>query len=205
MEPDDFSLMEGVRTDREGAFERFVERYQRRLYRLAYGYLRHHEDALDAVQEAMVKIYVARRRYRPDSHPFTWASRILVNHCIDRIRQRRARPTESLDRARDDGSGGAALEGIARDDPHREIVSRDIRRGVEQAIAALPDRQREVFVLRHFEELSLEEIAAALGCALGTVKSSLHRAAAAVRDRLLAAGVAGGPNAAPEADGEPEP
>ena len=65
MAADDFGLMEAVRADREGAFERFVERYQRRLYRLAWGYLRQHEDALDAVQEAMVKIYLARHRYRP--------------------------------------------------------------------------------------------------------------------------------------------
>ena len=63
-------------------------------------------------------------------------------------------------------------------------------------MATLPPRQREVFVLRHFEEQSLQEIAAALGCALGTVKSSLHRAAAAVRDRLLAGAVPAPPSGA---------
>ncbi len=56
MEEDDFALMEGVQSGRPGAFEALVERYHRRLYRLAIGYLRHHEDALDAVQETMVKI-----------------------------------------------------------------------------------------------------------------------------------------------------
>ena len=200
MEPDDFGLMEGVRTDREGAFERFVERYQRRLYRLAYGYLRNHEDALDAVQEAMVKVFVARRRYRPDSHPFTWASRILANHCIDRLRHRRARPTEPLDPGREDHPADVRREGRSPDDPHRDQEGRELRRRVEEAVATLPARQREVFVLRHFEEQSLEEIAAALGCALGTVKSSLHRAAAAVRDRLLA-----GARTAPPSGTEGEP
>ena len=185
MAPDDFALMEEVRADREGAFEAFVERYQRRLYRLAYGYLRQHEDALDAVQESMVRIYVSRQRYRPESHPFTWASRILANHCIDLLRRRRARPTEPIDPERPDREPEAAPEGS---DPHRGHERRALRSRVEEAVARLPESQREVFVLRHFEEMSLEEIARARGCALGTVKSSLHRAAAAVRDHLVRAG-----------------
>ncbi|HEU4402859.1 MAG TPA: sigma-70 family RNA polymerase sigma factor [Candidatus Polarisedimenticolia bacterium] len=190
MEPDDVTLMEGVRADREGAFEEFVERYQRRLYRLAHVYLRNHEDALDAVQETMIKIYVARRRYRPESHPFTWVSRILANHCIDRIRRRRSHPAESLEAVREESPGREpAPSGRWTDEAQRTQEGRELRRQVEQAMAGLPENQREVFVLRHFEEMSLAEIAAARGCALGTVKSSLHRAAAAVRDHLLRSGL----------------
>lgn len=185
MQPDDFAMMEAVRADREGAFESFVERYQRRLYRLAWGYLRHHEDALDAVQETMVKIYLARATYRPVSHPFTWASRILANHCLDVLRRRRARPSESLEATQGASPGRDLLAGDARDTPERHQERTEFRRSVEAAVAALPESQRAVFVLRHFEEMSLEEIAAARGCALGTVKSSLHRAAGAVRDQLV--------------------
>ena len=187
MEPDDFALMEAVRADREGAFEQFVERYQRRLYRLAWGFLRHHEDALDAVQETMVKVYRARASYRPESHPFTWASRILSNHCLDQLRRRRARPAESLEAVQAAHPGRDPLAGDRRDTPERDHERADFRRRVEEAVAGLPDSQREVFVLRHFEEMSLEEIATARGCALGTVKSSLHRAAGAVRDHLTRA------------------
>ena len=184
MPPDDFALMEAVRADREGAFESFVERYQRRLYRLAWGYLRHHEDALDAVQETMVKIYRARGSYRPESHPFTWASRIMANQCLDQIRRRRARPSESLEAAQEAGPSRDLLAGDPHDTPERVQQSADFRRQVEEAVAQLPESQREVFVLRHFEEMSLEEIATARGCALGTVKSSLHRAAGAVREYM---------------------
>jgi RNA polymerase sigma-70 factor (ECF subfamily) len=185
LEPDDFTLMEAVRADREGAFETFVERYQRRLYRLAYGYLRSHEDALDAVQETMVRIYVARARYRPRSHPFTWASRILANHCIDQIRYHRARPSDSLEKAQEASPGRDLLAAPSDATPESDQARRQLRRLVEEAVAELPETQRAVFTLRHFEEMSLQEIAAARGCALGTVKSSLHRAARAVRDRLL--------------------
>lgn len=184
MQPDDFALMEAVRADHEGAFETFVERYQRRLYRLAWGYLRHHEDALDAVQETMVKIFRARQTYRPDSHPFTWASRILANQCLDQLRRRRARPAESLEAAQEAAPGRDLLAGDANDTPERHQQQAEFRRRVEEAVATLPESQREVFVLRHFEEMTLEEIATARGCALGTVKSSLHRAAGAVRDHL---------------------
>jgi RNA polymerase sigma-70 factor (ECF subfamily) len=185
---DEFDLMEAVRADREGAFERFVERYQRRLYRVAYGYLRRHEDALDAVQEAMVKVYLARHRYRPDSHPYAWISRILSNHCLDLLRRRRARPEGSLEAWQEENPGRDIAGAAGADAPLLEQARREFRRRVEEAVSGLPETQREVFTLRHFEEMSLQEIATARGCALGTVKSSLHRAAAAVRERLRRAG-----------------
>ena len=185
MEQDDFALMEEVKNDREAAFEALVRRYQRRLYRLAYGYLRNHEDALDAVQEALVKIYLARGAYRPSAHPFTWAARILANHCIDLLRHRRIRPTESLDAAREDTEGRATLHLVSREEPQQARQERrELGRALNRAIFSLPRNQREIFMLRHFGDLRLEEIAAARGCALGTVKSSLHRAAAAIRDYL---------------------
>ncbi len=189
MAPDDCSLMEAVRADREGAFEQFARLYQKRLYRLAWGYLRNHEEALDAVQETMVKIYLARHRYRPDSHPFSWVSRILANHCLDLLRRRKARPESSLDAWQEAHPGHDVEDAGASGAQHRAQEGREFRRRVEEAVSGLPETQREVFTLRHFEEMSLEEIATARGCALGTVKSSLHRAALAVRDHLRRAGV----------------
>jgi len=185
VEPDDFALMDDVRSDREGAFETLVGRYQRRLYRLACGYLRNHEDALDAVQETLVRIYAARASYRPDAHPFTWAARILANHCIDLIRHRRIRPAVSLETAHDRPDGPAPLRLLSSEEsPHDRQERRDLGRHIEAAISALPATQREIFMLRHFGEMRLEEIAASRGCALGTVKSSLHRATRALRDFL---------------------
>ncbi len=185
MEPDDFALMDGVKNDREGAFEALVGRYQKRLYRLACGYLRNHEDALDAVQETLVKIYAARAGYRPDAHPFTWAARILANHCIDQIRQRRVRPAVSLEETEDRSTGRGSLVLVSSEEsPHSRQERRELARALEEAIAALPATQRDVFMLRHFGEMRLEEIARSRGCALGTVKSSLHRATRALRDVL---------------------
>jgi len=185
VEADDFTLMEQVRRGSPGAFETLVERYQRRLYRLACGYLHNHEDALDAVQEAFVKIYLARQSYRPSAHPFTWASRILANRCIDQIRHRRVRPEQSLDEAQETRPGRGPLPlPSSEESAQTRQERRELRSVLQGAIDTLPPRQREIFMLRHFGEMRLEEIAKALGCALGTVKSSLHRAAAAIRDHL---------------------
>jgi len=185
VEADDFALMERVQAGGAGAFETLVERYQRRLYRLACGYLHDHEDALDAVQETFVRLYLARASYRPNAHPFTWVSRILANHCIDQIRRRRARPEAPLPEAWEERPDASATAPRSPDEtPEARQERRELRSRLQGAIDALPRRQREIFMLRHFGEMRLEEIAASLGCALGTVKSSLHRAASAIRDRL---------------------
>jgi RNA polymerase sigma-70 factor, ECF subfamily len=188
VEADDFALMQQVQDDRPGAFEALVDRFQRRLYRLACGYLRNQADALDAVQETFVKIYQARASYRPSAHPFTWASRILANHCIDQLRHRRVRPEESLEARVQDGAARVADTLPSRDEaPHAQQERRELARLLREAIDTLPLRQREIFMLRHFGDMRLEEIAAARGCALGTVKSSLHRAATAIRGYLARA------------------
>ena len=186
MEPSDVALMERVRDDDEEAFATFVSRYQRRFYRLAYGYLHEHEEALDAVQESFIKVYRARASWEPRANPFTWAYRIVANHCIDMLRKRRG-DTYSLDDETDDGRS-RQIEDTAAEDPLRAQVRREEAEQVREAIMLLPDRQREVLILRHYEGLSLQEIAEAQDCALGTVKSSLHRALGNLKDLLTKQG-----------------
>jgi len=186
VEPSDVALMERVRDDDEEAFATFVSRYQRRFYRLAYGYLHEHEEALDAVQESFIKVYRARASWEPRANPFTWAYRIVANHCIDMLRKRRG-DTYSLDDETDDGRS-RQIEDTAAEDPLRAQVRREEAEQVREAIMLLPDRQREVLILRHYEGLSLQEIAEAQDCALGTVKSSLHRALGNLKDLLTKQG-----------------
>jgi RNA polymerase sigma-70 factor (ECF subfamily) len=165
----------------EEAFAAFVGRYQKRFYRLAYGYLHDQEESLDAVQESFVRIYRARASWEPRANPFTWAYRIVANHCIDLLRKRRG-DTWSID----DGEEGETRDLLDRTavDPLEAQVEREEGERVREAIRKLPARQREILVLRHYEGLSLQEIAEAQSCALGTVKSSLHRALANLKEIL---------------------
>lgn len=185
MEPTDAALMARIQEGDEEAFTIFVSRYQRRFFRLAYSYLHNQEEALDAVQEAFIKIYRGRASWEPRATPFTWAYRIVANHCIDLLRKRRG-DTWSIDDTE---------EGETRDihdraavDPLHAQVEREEAVLMRAAIAKLPVRQREIIVLRHYEGLSLQEIAEAQSCALGTVKSSLHRALANLKEILEGTG-----------------
>lgn len=188
MELTDAELMVRIQKGDEGAFSEFVQKYQRRFYRLAYSYLHEHEESLDAVQESFIKIYRARSTWEPRANPYTWAYRIVANQCVDLLRKRKGFAASSLD---DEESGeGRTLADDTAEDPLRVQMQKEERRLLMEAVLKLPPRQREIIMLRHYEDLSLQEIAEAQGCALGTVKSSLHRAIASLKD-ILEGGKAG--------------
>ncbi len=182
MEPTDVELMARIQRDDEAAFTEFVSRYQRRFYRLAYGYLHDHEESLDAVQDAFIKIYRARNTWEPRANPYTWAYRIVANQCVDLLRKRKGFAATSLDD--EESSERRTLADTSAVDPLEFQVAREQRQRVMEAVLMLPPRQREIIMLRHYEDLSLQEIAEVQGCALGTVKSSLHRAIASLKGIL---------------------
>lgn len=182
MEPTDAELMARIQKDDQEAFAEFVRRYQRRFYRLAYGYLHQHEETLDAVQESFIKIYRARATWEPRANPFTWAYRIVANQCVDLLRKRKGTVAASLDE--EDSPEARTLADTSVVDPLLLQVKKEERQKVMEAVLKLPPRQREIIILRHYEDLSLQEIAEVQGCALGTVKSSLHRAIASLKGIL---------------------
>jgi RNA polymerase sigma-70 factor (ECF subfamily) len=181
VESTDAALMARIQEGDDEAFATFVSRYERRFFRLAFSYLRNQEEALDAVQEAFIKVYRARAAWEPRAAPFTWAYKIVANHCIDLIRKRRGK-TWSIDDTEEGETRD--LHDTAAVDPLNAQIQREEAIRMREAIARLPARQREIIVLRHYEGLSLQEIAEAQDCALGTVKSSLHRALANLKGIL---------------------
>ena len=135
------------------------------------------------MQEAFIKIYRARATWEPRANPYTWAYRIVANQCVDLLRKRKGvGAAASLDE--EDSPEMRTLADTTAVDPLMLQVSRETRARVMEAVLKLPPRQREIIILRHYEELSLQEIAEVQGCALGTVKSSLHRALASLKGIL---------------------
>ena len=181
---DDRELMARLaRGDRE-ALTPLVERHYRRLYRIALGYLRQREDALDVVQEAFVKVFQAAARWDGSADAGPWLSRVTVNLSIDRWRRNKRRGQTFSPLVDGDHLEVLADRGPA---PDRGVLGRESGERLATALKALPERQRAVVVLRHYQELSLEEIARTLGMSLGTVKSSLHRALHRMRATLTEA------------------
>lgn len=179
--PSDRELMRRLARGEREALELLMQRHYARLYRIALGYVRRPDDALDVAQEAFVKAFQNARRWNDQAEPGAWLTRIAVNAAIDGYRRSRRRSAAEEPLAV--GDRDLRLE-AAEPLPDRRVLGRELRERIERALQGLPERQRAVFVLRHYEDLPLEEIGRTLGMKLGTVKSNLHRALLHLRRRL---------------------
>ena len=181
---DEGELIREVRSGNTEAFEYFVRRYQRRITRVAYRLLKDVGEADSAAQESFLRAYQSLDQFREGSTFETWLTRICINWCKDRLKRRRLvlyfheRPAEPED------SGPRDTVPHPDPSPERRTLSREIRDRLRAAMTALSPRQRTVFVLKHFEELSIPEIAELTGLDNGTIKSHLFRAAQKMRERL---------------------
>jgi len=179
--------VERLKARDEAAFEELVGRHEREVFQLARRLLGDHEEALDATQEVFLRVFRGLPSFRGQATLRTWIWGIALNVCRTRLgsAQRRLQhhrtPLLTVDREGDecplplpDASPG----------PEQATYGGELRRALERALAALSPEHREVVVLRDVHGLEYEEIAAVLGCALGTVKSRLGRARAALRQAL---------------------
>ena len=159
--------------DRE-AFGELVTRYMRRAYYAALGLSGSHDDALDLSQEAFVRAYRARASLDPDRPFYPWLYQIVRRLCfnLQRDRRTRRRRMEEATPWLQDQAGARA----AASDPARSAERSELRSRLEVAIDALPEREREVLVLKEFEGLRYREIAELLGIPIGTVMSRLYTA-----------------------------
>ena len=164
------------------AFRLLMERYQAKLYDLAVQMLGNREDAEDAVQESFVKIYQALPRFRRQSGLNTWMYRIVVNTCTDLLRKRKRRLP--LDDSYSLEGQVSARFSPGHEDPEKNAEAEDFARLFRKAVAELSPRERAVVVLRHMEELPLQEIGRVLGLSTGTVKSLHFRAIRKLRMSL---------------------
>jgi RNA polymerase sigma-70 factor, ECF subfamily len=177
----DRELMGRLAAGEREALALLMERHYRRLYRIALAYLRRPEDALDVVQEAFVKTFLAAAHWDEALEAGPWLSRVTVNLAIDRWRRNRRRAETFAPMA--DGDHVLWLADRSPS-PDGRLQAREARERLRTALGVLPERQRTIIVLRHYQDLSLEEIARTLGISLGTVKSSLHRALRRLRASL---------------------
>jgi len=182
MEPaDGADLMARVARDDEGAFDALVAAYAPKLLRFARRMLGGDAaEAEDAVQEAFVRVWRARRRWRPSACVSTYLFTIVARLCLNRRRWLARRP--ALDPI--EGEGAPAQPGDAAPGPERLAVSRQLGAALAAELAALPRNQRAAILLRHEGGLRYDEIAAALDTSPGAVESLLSRARARLRSRL---------------------
>lgn len=167
------------------AFNRLVEIYQDAVYHTAYRVLDNSDAAADTAQEAFISAYKHLGAFRGGSFK-AWLLRIVTNACYDFLRARKRRPALSLDDMQAAGEDREPLEFVdAREGPEAHAERAELNRTLQAGLSQLPEDQRVVVVLADIQGLSYEEIAAATGTNLGTVKSRLNRARLRLREWLM--------------------
>ena len=153
------------------SFERLIESHRDRLFRLVLAISMNAEDAEDALQETLIQAYRALPGFRGDSSFGTWLYRIAVNRTRNWIRTQSRGSSERIGE-KIVATGGASV-GPA---PDEELIGRERRREMRRALLKLPDHYRRAILLRHYLDMSYEEIADVLGIPIGTVRSRLAQA-----------------------------
>ncbi len=184
---------EGRLPEARERYAELVRRHQRRALRIAFHYMRDAAEADEAVQDAFVKAYSHLASFREELPFEVWFTRILINGCLDRIkaRTRRARWFAPMP----DGPGGQQdfAERTAGKDPSPEdrLLARERRVMLTRALAKLPERQRSVFMLSHYEGCTSREVSAMTGLNESTVRVHLFRAIRKLRVLLADPGIEG--------------
>ncbi len=185
-EYDEAALIAAAQRGNLPAFNQIILQYQGLAYNVAYRILGDGDSASDATQDGFIKAFQRLSQYRGGSFK-AWMLRIVTNTCYDILRAHKRRPTTSLEREDEDPEHDSKLQDPA-ERPDAYALRHELAVAIQGAIARLPPDQRATLVLSDIEGLDYQEIAAATGVALGTVKSRLSRARARLRDLLLAQG-----------------
>lgn len=180
----DKELVTRVQQGDSSAFDVLVRKYQHKIIALVSRYVHDHDEAQDVAQDAFIKAYRALGNFRGDSAFYTWLYRIAINTAKNHLVSRGRRPpAEDIDAQEAEQYGGDSyLKEYAT--PEHETLSTEIGHTVAEALDALPDDLRTAITLRELEGMSYEEIAEAMDCPIGTVRSRIFRAREAIDNRI---------------------
>jgi RNA polymerase sigma-70 factor (ECF subfamily) len=186
MTPDDTDqeLVRRVQAGDQSAFNLLVLKYQHRVLKLVGRFVNDPTEAEDVAQEAFLKAYRALASFRGDSAFYTWLYRIAINTAKNALVSQRRRPVDFDLDLQDPDQYERQAKLKEADTPEGVLLTDEIRTVVEQAMEELPEDLRTAIVLRELEGLSYEEIAEAMDCPVGTVRSRIFRAREAIDKKL---------------------
>lgn len=172
-EQSDAELIEAVLAGSGSAFESLIERYQERVFRLLSRFTRDRGEVEDLGQEVFVKIFRKLHTFQQDSAFYTWVYRIAVNTAKDYFSRRSHRRLVLVEDVALLDSGQRDVDDAGSAEPLLEAELREVTR---QVLDTLPDKYRQILILREYEDLSYTEMSEVLQCSMGTVESRLFRA-----------------------------
>lgn len=177
-------LVERVQRGEKKAFDVLVLKYQHKVANLISRYIRDPAEVLDVSQEAFIKAYRALPKFRGESAFYTWLYRVAINTAKNHLAAQARRPPGDdieADTAEQMDMGGALKE---TDTPERIALQQEIAQTIQRALDELPDDLRTAITLRELEGLTYEEIAQAMDCPIGTVRSRIFRAREAIDAKI---------------------
>lgn len=165
------------------AFQEIMNLHGQKMLGLAYKFTKNHQDAEDLYQETFLKIYKNLKSFRFESEFSTWAYRVLANLAYNSFRKQKSNQTVDLDAGERDM--WETIPGDDRDNADTEVYTESLRDQIYSAMSDLSQKQKTVFIMKHYEGKKIKDIAGILGTTEGTVKKYLFRATQKMRQRLV--------------------
>jgi len=174
---EDNELVRQFHTGKSVAFEELVGRYHTFVLNTCFRYLNDENDAKDATQDILVKVYFALNKFKPDAKFSTWLYRIVVNHCLNVLRSRK-RKKWLLTFSKYTGEHSENINNIkdTKNNPEQNLESKEQRVAIDRALASLNEGYRTAIILHRYQGLSYKEIAAVMETSVSSVESILFRA-----------------------------
>lgn len=181
-------LRDAILAGQKERFEEIVDLFRQRVYNIAWRTCQNQDDAFDVSQEVFLRAYNALKSWHGRARFSTWLHRIAINASIDFIRRqsKHRNHTESVDEMAPERVAAIEARRTPHDEPRRQAYTKELRAEIYAAVRKLPVQQQRCFVLRHYHECPLREIASILHISEGAVKRHLHRAARRLRTELAA-------------------
>lgn len=157
------------------AFRQLVEKYQDSVINTCYRFLRNKEEAEEVAQEVFLKVYLSANTYQPKTKFSTWLFKIVVNSCLNKLRDKKKFSLSQLDED---------LHASSENQPDKSLEQEELRMLVRNAVDSLPENQRTVILLNQYEGFSYQDTAKILDCSVSAIESRLFRAKESLRTKL---------------------
>lgn len=166
------------------AFESLILPYEKKVYNIAYQMFKNEQDAYDAAQEVLIKVYRNLDKFNFESGFSTWLHRLAMNTCIDEYRKKKRHRAKTVSmEQKDDGEDRPVMQLVDhKPTPEQQVLQDEQVREVREALGQLKEEQRIMLIYRDLQDMSYKEIAKICDCSLGTVKSRIARARKALKE-----------------------
>jgi RNA polymerase sigma factor (sigma-70 family) len=176
----DIDIIEDILKGNKEKYALLMRKYNQRLYRIAKGYLKDEAEIEDVMQEAYIKGYQNLSKFENRSQFATWMARILINECLQRLKQLKRVTLVTTNEENND-----LMNFTDKKDPETESLNTELKTLLETTIAQLPDKYRSIFIMREIEKMSVEETSKTLELTESNVKVRLNRAKEMLRNSLM--------------------